>query len=135
MDTVKNLIIVVLIVAIAVLMFGEKPVTGKVGEMSYTYLLWNSSENTNEDVVNCMEILTFNENNVCIDTRILYEFKEEEIAKEQYERWNLMASDIGSGTKNVQINFKTVTFNSNSHNGMNKSEILNGVGGDKYLEI
>lgn len=131
----KNILIIVLIFLTIlgfILFFTEKNKNiNSKSEINYTYLLSKPSETMDEELIDCKQILTFNENDECIDCRLLYEFKEEARAKEQYEAYKSMNNPV---LKNISINGKIVTFTALNHNGKTKSEFLEG-NENSYLQI
>lgn len=104
------LILIIIIETIFVVKNTNKPST------AYTYLFFNSPGNDDE-LKNVGIIYTFDENNICIDERLLWDFANEEIAKENYENWKEI------GYKNLEINSNKVSFNATNHNGLTKEEI------------
>lgn len=85
-------------------------------EENYSYLLFYSLDEK-EEIVDFKAIFTFDKNDICIDCRVMYEFKDEDFAKSQYNNYINIH-------KNVKIDFTKVTFNSNNENGKSKKEIM-----------
>ena len=114
----KKILIFLLMILILVIIIETIFVIKNTNKLSaaYTYLFFNSPGSDNE-LKNVGIIYTFNENNICIDERLLWEFANEEIAKENYESWKEI------GYKNLEINSNKVSFNATNHNGLTKEEI------------
>ena len=115
------LILIIIIETIFVVKNTNKPST------AYTYLFFNSPGNDDE-LKNVGIIYTFDENNICIDERLLWDFANEEIAKENYENWKEI------GYKNLEINSNKVSFNATNHNGLTKEEIK-GNSTDSFIDF
>ena len=114
----KKILIFLLMILILVIIIETIFVIKNTNKLSaaYTYLFFNSP-GSDDELKNVGIIYTFDENNICIDERLLWEFANEEIAKENYESWKEI------GYKNLEINSKKVSFNATNHNGLTKEEI------------
>lgn len=122
----KKKILIVLVIIIIILVFSLiliKTTNNKTEETEhlYTYLLYSQTSDgtVNNDLNDMKMIFTFNENNICIDCRIMYDFVNEEDAKLQYENWCEIENN-----KNVKINSSKVSFNTYNYNNKTKDEIL-----------
>lgn len=128
-------LIILLIISFSLLIIEKMKSTTQETEQYYTYLLLKPSETMDSELIDCKQILTFDEKDRCIDTRLLYEFKDIEKAKTQYNQWKSSENDKNSFLKNVQINENVVTFNASNNNGRTKTSFLEETNSNKYTEI
>lgn len=131
----KNILNVVIIIFILILILYVWKISVKTSDTMYTYLLLEANDNMSDELCNFKQVITFDKNDICIDTRLLYEFKDEAKAKAQYNSWLTISNQENSNIKNVCINSTTVTFNTTSHNGSQKSEFLEMTNENEYVEI
>lgn len=118
--------IVVILIVVALILGYYLGKTVKT-DTTYTYLSVSQSSDT-EDLNYIKYIYTFNSNNICIDCRALWEFKTEEIAKNNYTNWEK------SGNKNLKIESNKVTFNMDRYIGLTKDEIKDTVKKEGTIE-
>lgn len=129
----KNILLIILIILVLILIIlssfnlykGSKDTT-------FSYLILQTDTLT-EDLIDCRQILTFDKNDICIDDKILLEFKEENSAQKQYENW-LKSSENSSSISNISKNGTTITCHRNVSKGSHKSEFLNSSA-NTYIEI
>ena len=87
----------------------------------FTYLIYNSDRGSNDGLVDSVNLIfAFNEKDICVDYRAIWNFNDEEIAKRSYNQWNEIYP-------NVEINSTKVSFNQKSGGviGETKEEIRN----------
>ena len=120
------LIIILLLIIVGILsannyfggfLFG-KSLDTNFDRKDYTHLEYNSSNEENNMKVSI--IYTFNEDNICISSRMKYEFSDTNLANEQYENWKKV-EDI----KNLEIENNIVCFNGTYNIGKTKEELIN----------
>ena len=129
----KNILLVVLIILVLILIIlCSLSLYKNSKNTTFSYLLLQTVT-ISEDLVDCKQILTFDENDICIDCRLLYEFKEEDLAQKQYEDWIEIPNNL-SKMVNINKNATIITFNSTNYNGSHKSEFLNSSQ-NTYIEI
>lgn len=98
--------------------------------LNYTYLAYILNEgNENESIDSCRLLFAFDENDICVLSRFVWNFKTEEIAKENYQNWKK------SELLNLKINGTEVSFNDVEQLNKTKSEIRKiGFGDFEILE-
>lgn len=129
------LLIILLVISFSLLVSEKKKNTTQGAELQYTYLLLKPSETMDSELIDCKQILTFDEKDICIDSRFLYEFKDIGTAKVQYDEWKATENDENSSLKNVQIKENVVTFNALNNNGLTKTSFLEETNSNKYIEM
>ena len=87
----------------------------------YTYIVCaTSGVLENEELDSTRILFAFDENNMCVLSRFVWNFKTEEIAQKNYQNWK--ESEIS----NLKIIGKEVSFNDEEQLGKTKEEIKNG---------
>ena len=133
-------LIILLVISFSLLVSEKTKSTTQGTELQYTYLLLKPSETMDSELNDCKQILTFDENDLCVDCRFLYDFKDELRAQEQYNTYMsnheiLIESNMEPGLFNIQKNGTKVTFNTKDYRGNPKSSFLSEDNQNKYEEI
>lgn len=120
----KNVIIIILIflTIIAFSLFAvEKMKNIKLeNRTGFSYLISKPDPTMDSGLNDFKQILTFDENDICIDNRILFNFKEESTAQEQYDIY--VSSNESDSLFNIQKNGKIVVFNTKNLIGTQKED-------------
>jgi hypothetical protein len=127
----KNIIIIVLIIVtiieLCLLIEKEYKVDSKIENSAFTYLISKEDPTMDEELNYFVRILTFNEENICVDKRMVIDFKDEKRAQEEYD--NLITCNEGLEGQNIiifniQKNGTKITCNSNLEVGQTKESFL-----------
>ena len=99
-------LIILLVISFSLLVSEKTKSTTQGTELQYTYLLLKPSETMDSELNDCKQILTFDENDLCVDCRFLYDFKDELRAQEQYNTYMsnheiLIESNMEPGLFNI----------------------------------
>ena len=96
----------------------------------YTYITYVTSGTLDdEDLNSCRLLFAFDENDICVFSRFVWDFKTEEIAKNSYQNWKACQ------LSNLKINGTVVSFNDVEQLNKTKSEIREiGFGDFEILE-
>ena len=86
----------------------------------FSYLISKPDPTMDSGLNDFKQILTFDENDICIDNRILFNFKEESTAQEQYDIY--VSSNESDSLFNIQKNGKIVVFNTKNLIGTQKED-------------
>lgn len=116
-NKIINVVLVVIIILMVVLIVRE--LTKKEAEPEkdfYTFLTTDVAE-SDKDI---STIYAFDKDDKCVDTRIKYTYKDEETAKEQYEKLKKEESNY-----NVELHSESVIYSTSSNNEKTKTEIKN----------
>ena len=120
--TIVSILIIVGIYFLGV-SFGK---TSKENEKNYlpnTYITCNviNNNSNNQELKSVKYIYSFDQNNICIDFRAIWEFSSEEIADKNFSSWK------ETGLSNLTQNSTIVSFNDVTRTGKSKSEILEDI--------
>lgn len=92
--------------------------------LDYTYVTYATTEILENEELNSTRLLfTFDENDICVLSRFVWDFKTEDIAQKNYQNWK------ECGMSNLKINGTKVSFNDVEQVGKTKNEIENGFNG------
>lgn len=117
----KKSFIVIIILLIIILSFAVNYYIANKNFEKYTYIVCaTSGVLENEELDSTRILFAFNENNMCVLSRFVWDFKTEEIAQKNYQNWK--EAEIS----NLKIIGKKVSFNDEEQLGKSKEEIENG---------
>ena len=103
--------------------FGKNKQKNDKTYLPNTYITCNVINNNqnNQELKSVKYIYSFDQNDICIDFRSVWEFSSEEIANKNYTSWK------ETGLSNLTKNSTIVSFNDSTRTGKSKSEILEDI--------
>ncbi len=119
----KRLTISIIIIIILSFSFGyyfgtKNKSSNNNNQNSFTYLI-GEAKSENSEVNTVKVIFRFDNNDICVESRIVYDFANEELAKVNYEKWKEVELE------NLIIKDTKVSFSSFDHlNGETKQNVL-----------
>lgn len=121
MIIIKKSFIGIIILVIIILSFVVNYYIANKNFEKYTYIVCaTSGVLENEELDSTRILFAFDENNMCVLSRFVWNFKTEEMAQKNYKNWK--EAEIS----NLKIREKEVSFNDEEQLGKSKEEIKNG---------